>query len=221
MHDLGVRRTSDEVRKAVRRIASFQLPNGGFPANYHHTALTLWVLAMYGLGKSPVAKKIVKFFEKSRRDDSGWLDPGLEPNLVEQDGTFSCPWTTLHVILALTEFPEQLRSMEVRKGAVFLLDRVFKRSHKSFFGHPDHWRELDYGYDGTACFKWAIPKIILILGRLGCGPETTEVSEFITFLRKTMRANGRWGADMDGDEFLTLRILRGLMAVQEAGSCTA
>jgi hypothetical protein len=107
--------------------------------------------------------------------------------------------------------------MDVRKAAVFLLDRMYKRNHKSFFGHPDHWRELDYGYEGTACFKWAIPKMLLILGRLGCGPETKEVADLLEFLRRTLRPNGRWGATMDGNDALTLRILHALMAVQEAG----
>ena len=108
--------------------------------------------------------------------------------------------------------------MDVRRAAVLLLDRMFKRNHQSFFGHPDHWRELDYDYETTACFKWAVPKMILILGRLGCGPETKEVADLLEFLRKTMRPSGRWGATLEGSDALTLRTLRALMAVQEAGA---
>ena len=78
--------------------------------------------------------------------------------------------------------------------------------------------ELDYGYDGTACFKWAVPKMVLVLARLGCGPDTKEVADLLEFLRKTLRPNGRWGANLEGNDFLTLRILRALMAVQEAGN---
>jgi hypothetical protein len=218
LHDLGVRKTDEHVTRAVAWLSKAQKRDGSFPMNLHHTAYTLWVLAMYGLGRSPAAKKIVKYLEKTRRKDSGWLDPQLEPRLAEQPDSPSCPWTTLHVVLALTEFSEQRRNMEVRKATVFLLDRMYKRSHPTFFEHPDHWRELDYGYDGTACFKWAVPKMVLVLGRLGCGPETQEVADLLSFLRKTLRPNGRWGANLDGDDFLTLRILRALMAVQEAGS---
>jgi hypothetical protein len=216
LHDLGVRKSHPVVKKAVEWLEGVQAEDGSFPLNYHHSAFALWVLATYGLGKSPLAKRTVKFFEKNRRRDSGWLDPALEPALTEDPDSRSCPWTTLHVILALTEYPEQRKNMDVRRGAVFLLDRMYKRSHKSFFGHPDHWRELDYGYEGTACFKWSIPKMVLILGRLGCGPETKEVADFLEFLRKTLRPNGRWGATLDGNDYLTLRILRALMAVQEA-----
>jgi len=218
LHDLGVRKTDEHVVKAVAWLGKVQARDGSFPLNLHHTAYTLWVLAMYGFGRTASAKKLVKYLEKMRRKDSGWLDPQLEPRLYEQEGAHSCPWTTLHVVLALTEYPEQRRNMEVRKATVFLLDRMFKRSHSTFFEHPDHWRELDYGYDGTACFKWAIPKMVLVLGRLGCGPETKEVADLLEFLRKTLRPNGRWGANLEGNDFLTLRILRALMAVQEAGN---
>jgi hypothetical protein len=218
LNDLGVRKGEEHVAKAIAWLETVQKPDGSFPLNIHHTAYTLWVLAMYGYGKTPMAKRILKYLEKERRADSGWLDPQLEPRLAEQAESPSCPWTTLHVVLALTEYPDQRRNMEVRKAAVFLLDRMFKRSHQSFFGHPDHWHELDYGYDGTACFKWAIPKMVLILGRLGCGPETREVADLLDALRKTLRPNGRWGANLEGNDYLTLQILRALMAVQEAAA---
>ena len=52
----------------------------------------------------------------------------LEPALAEDESSRSCAWTTLHAVLALTEYPEQRRNMEVRRGAVFLLDRMFKRN---------------------------------------------------------------------------------------------
>lgn len=218
LNDLGYRKEEPAVQKAVKYLETVQESEGSFPLYVHHTAFILWILGLYGFGKSPMAKRIVKYLEKIRRKDSGWLDPRLEPALAEDEDAPSCAWTTLHVILALSELPDQRRNLEVRKGAVFLLDRMFKRNHKSFFGHPDHWRELDYGYEGTACFKWAIPKMLLILGRLGCGPETKEVTEQLEFLRKTLRPNGRWGATVEGNDFLTLRVLRALMAVQEAGA---
>ena len=139
--------------------------------NVHHAAFTLWVMAIHGYGKTPAAKRSLKFLDRTRRKDSGWLDPQLEGALAEDEDSQSCAWTTLHVLLALSEYPDQRKNMDVRRGAVFVLDRMFKRNHKSFFGHPDHWRELDYGYEGTACLKWAIPKVLLILGRLGCGPS--------------------------------------------------
>jgi hypothetical protein len=216
LHDLGVRKDAEEVKQAVKFLSTVQQDDGSFELNLHHTAFALWVLAMYGLGRSPVAKRALKHLEKTRRNDSGWLDPKLEPVLAAKPDSPSCPWTSLHAILAMTEYPELRRNLDVRKGALFLLDRMFKRSHRSFFGHPDHWRELDYGYEGTACFKWAIPKMILILGRLGCGLETKEVADLIDFMRKTLRPSGRWGANVEGNEYLTLRVLRSLMAVQEA-----
>ncbi|MEN8150700.1 MAG: prenyltransferase/squalene oxidase repeat-containing protein [Planctomycetota bacterium] len=218
LHDLGVRRDADVVRLAVDYLGTVQDEDGSFPLSIHHTALTLYVLAMFGLGKSPVAKRTIRFLDRMRRRDSGWLDPSLEPALHEDPDAPSCAWTTLHVTLAMTEIPDLRRSMDVRRAAVFLLDRMFKRNHQSFFGHPDHWRELDYDYETTACFKWAVPKMLLILGRLGCGPETKEVSDLLDFLRKTLRPSGRWGANQEGSDALTLRILRALMAVQEAGA---
>ncbi len=216
LHDLGVRKDHEAVRRAVDWLGTVQNEDGSFPLHLHHTAFTLWVLASYGFGKTPMAKRTLRYLDRIRRRDSGWLDPKLEPALAEDEDAPSCAWTTLHVVLALSEYPEQRKSMEVRRAAVFLVDRMFKRNHKSFFGHPDHWRELDYGYEGTACFKWAVPKILLILGRLGCGPATKEVAELLGFLQKTMRPNGRWGATLEGDDYLTLRVLRALMAVQEA-----
>lgn len=221
LHDQGVRKDDPAVQKALSFLDKVQNEDGSFSLNIHHTAFTLWVLAMFGLGKTPVARRAVRFLEKTRRADSGWLDPQLEPGLAEERNSPSCAWTTLHCVFALAEFPEQRRSLEVRKGAVLLLDRLFKRNHKSFFGHPDHWRELDYGYEGTACFKWAVPKMLLILGHLGCGPETKEVSDLLDFLRKTLRPNGRWGATIEGNDELTLRVLRSLMAVQEAGQAAS
>ena len=118
LHDLGVRKTNNQVAKAFAWLAKAQKRDGSFPLNLHHTAYTLWVLGMYGLGRSPTAKKIVKHLEKTRRKDSGWLDAQLEPRLAEDEDSTSCPWTTLHVILALTEYPEQRRNMEVRKATV-------------------------------------------------------------------------------------------------------
>jgi len=216
LSDLGVRKDADVVKNAVAYLGTTQNRDGSFPLSIHHTAFTLYVLATFGYGKNPVAKRTLKYLDRMRRRDSGWLDPQLEPALFEDDDAPSCAWTTLHVTLALAEIPEQRRNMDVRRAAVFLLGRMFKRNHKSFFGHPDHWRELDYDYETTACFKWAIPKMLLILGRLGCGPETTEVADLLEFLRKTLRPNGRWGATLSGNDALTLRILRALMAVQEA-----
>jgi len=218
LNDLGVRKDAEVVQLAVSYLGKTQSRDGSFPMSIHHTAFTLYVLAMFGYGKSPVAKRTIRYLERMRRRDSGWLDPQLEPALYADEDAPSCAWTTLHVTLALTEIPEQRRSMDVRRAAVFLLDRMFKRNHKSFFGHPDYWRELDYDYETTACFKWAIPKMLLILGRLGCGPETTEVADLLEFLRKTLRPSGRWGASLDGNDALTLRIMRALMAVQEAGA---
>lgn len=218
LHDLGVRREAGEVDRAADRLAELQQEDGAFPHQMPHTAFTLWVLATYGLGKAPAAKRAVRYFEKTRRADCGWLDPKLEPVLAANPESPSCPWTTLHVLLALTEYEDQRRNIDVRRGALLVLNRMFKRNHKSFFGHPDHWRELDYVYEGTACFKWAIPKVLLILGRLGCGAETKEVADLLDFLRKTLRPSGRWGATVEGNEFLTLQVLRALMAVQLAGT---
>ncbi|MHC4472345.1 MAG: prenyltransferase/squalene oxidase repeat-containing protein, partial [Planctomycetota bacterium] len=203
LHDLGVRKGSEAVQNAFEYLQGVQVEDGSFPLHVHHTAFTLWALAIHGLGKTPMAKRTLKYLERSRRKDSGWLDPGLEAALAEDEDSQSCAWTTLHVLLALSEYPEQRKNMEVRRGAVFVLDRMFKRNHKSFFGHPDHWRELDYGYEGTACFKWAIPKVLLILGRLGCGPETKEVADLLDFMKRTLRPNGRWGANLEGNDFLT------------------
>ena len=194
LHDLGVRKEDEGVKKAFDYLAKAQRTDGSFPPNIHHTAFISWVYAIYGLGKAPAAKKAVKFLERTRRRDSGWLDSALEPTLEDDEDSPSCAWTTLHAVLALSELAEQRRSMEVRRATVFLLDRFSKRNHASFFSHPDHWRELDYGYEGTLCFKWAIPKMLLILGRLGCGPETREVGDLIEFLRKTLRPDGRWGS---------------------------
>ncbi|MCU0726596.1 MAG: terpene cyclase/mutase family protein [Planctomycetes bacterium] len=214
LHDHGLRGDSPAVKSAAAFLEKNQRSDGSLPLHYHHNAFVLWVALLHGLSKRPLVKRLVGFFEERRRRDSGWLDPELEPELAKKDSSPSCPWTTLHVLLGLTELREQCQDIAVRRGALFLLQNMFKRSHNSFFGHPDHWRELDYGYEPTACFKWAVPKVLLTLGRLGCGPETKEVADLLLFLRKTLRGNARWGAGVEGDDFLTLRVLRSLHAVQ-------
>ncbi len=217
LHDLGVRQEHPVVEAAISVLSHSRRADGSLPGNLAENAFALWVLGTFEAQKTPLARALVRHLVAAQRGDRGWLDPELEPELVKNPESPSCPWTTLHVLLALTEFREQRGDLEIRKGAVLLLDRMFKRSHKSFFGHPDHWRELDYGYEGNACFKWAVPKILLVLGRLGCGLETKEVAELVMFLRKTLRPDARWGATVEGDDFLTLRVLRALMAAQQAG----
>jgi hypothetical protein len=216
LHDYGLRGDCEAVRNAVGFLSKHQRADGSLPLHYHHNAFVLWVAAMHGFAKRPLVRNLVRFFEQHRRRDCGWLDPELEPVASKKESAPSCPWTTLHVLLGLTEIREQCQSLDVRRGALFLLQNMFKRSLNSFFGHPDHWREMEYGYEPTDCFKWAVPKILLTVSRLGCGPETKEVADLLLFLRKTLRGNARWGARMEGDDFLTLRVLRSLHAVQLA-----
>ena len=70
--------------------------------------------------------------------------------------------------------------------------------------------------DAASLLRQAVDLVSERSPDVGSLPEQAQ-HDLLEFLRKTLRPSGRWGASLEGNDALTLRVMRALMAVQEAG----
>lgn len=141
----------------------------GFPLP-HYNGFALRTLILFGMERDPRVQKLIHWLFSIQRPDGGWIIPYVEdmkylpqykslrqedfyillregklPSYYPEDHyqVPSCIWTTMMVVRGFCQSYKIPEKAEVRRGAVFFLDRFFQKNlHSMFYQSADHWTRL-------------------------------------------------------------------------------
>lgn len=167
----------------------------------------LWLLTNLGYVHNRDNNRLIQRFLQLQRPDGGWGRADVPDGLTEEQ-TPSDVSSTLHVLLALSCFEEYHDAPELARASDFLLQSIFKRTHSKGYKRVRDWNTLYYEWDHEGALGWPAAKLLLTLSRLGYERADERVAPVFRWVRDQQLGNGMWGHNDDGNEFLTIWILR-------------
>jgi len=200
--DLGATRKQTQVQKGLVRLFRFMSDEGRFPGTVMHQAQACYLLALYGLGENPFARKAFLWMFHQQKRDGGWSNKPEEEN--------SSVWLTALFMLAVGQVPALRRRVGTQRALDFLSQATPTTTVDPLLPNPESWNYLAYGYEGRSIL-WGGTLRLLEVFRLHEIPWDRRIRKLVDWLRKVQLKNGLWpavvGKDHQGDPFVTLRVL--------------
>jgi hypothetical protein len=205
-----------EVSQAVDFLYRHQNADGYIEGlNMAQNGFLLWLLANFGVIYSKENNRILQYLIRHQRSDGGWLEPSMEKIWREENHVdpstsevISCIHTTIHVLLGFCEFEEYQDDPAILKAVELVLANVFQQTASPTLRRKRSWEKLDYGYQESNILSWPLPKVLYFLSRFNYERIDPKVQMIHTWLRDSQLSTGYWGDDEQGNEWLTIWILK-------------
>ncbi|MGB2581345.1 MAG: prenyltransferase/squalene oxidase repeat-containing protein [Thermoplasmata archaeon] len=200
----------------------------------HYNGFALRDLNQFRMDRDPRTYRLEQWLIRMQRPDGGWSIPYVQDvrylpeykhmrmkdfmALIQSDDRPShdpkehehipsCVWSTLAVLRGFCWSPSMRHQKEMKRGADFVLDRIFKRNyHASFYLSEKNWTTLKYPlYFGSGL------SALEVLTMMGHGSEDERMEEGVRWLLKVRSKDGFWyrsdRPSPDQDQWITLVVL--------------
>ena len=197
----------------------------------HYNGFALRDLNQFRMDRDPRTYRLEQWLIRMQRPDGGWSIPYVQDvrylpkykhmrmndfmAIIQSDDRPSydpkelehipsCVWSTLAVLRGFCWSPSMRYSREMKRGADFVLDRIFKRNyHASFYLSEKNWTTLKYPlYFGSGLGA------LEVLTSMGFGFGDERMEEAVRWLLKARSKDGFWyrsdRPSPDKDQWITL-----------------
>ncbi|MCA9520651.1 MAG: terpene cyclase/mutase family protein [Myxococcales bacterium] len=205
--DFGANQFDAVVQMGVDFVYAHQLGSGLFPLPLPENGLLLFILTSLGYVHNRDNNRLIQRILQLQRPDGGWGRADV-PSVRSEEETPSDVGATLHLLLGLSAFEEFRDAHEMRRACDFLLASIFKRMHSKGYTRVRDWHSLYYEWDEAGALGWPAVKLLYILTRFGYERTDESLESVFRWVRDQQLTNGMWGHNDDGNEFLTIWVLR-------------